>query len=154
MLFDWCKSILLVCWMIVICLVLKRLYEELLYFLPFFPRWSLKVKSSLGTSFFHVIPIFRKENELIFLKKIEIAWESIVPKLVLKIKLIRRTPQFERILLYVQPVTTAPIWPWWNLRHTRLAHQFIKQSRTGAGRHGQTYSIFVFEIVKRQIFYV
>lgn len=69
MLFDWCKSILLVCWMIVICLVLKRLYEELLYFLPFFPRWSLKVKSSLGTSFFHVIPIFRKENELIFLKK-------------------------------------------------------------------------------------
>jgi hypothetical protein len=39
----------------------------------------------LGTPFFHGIPIFPRENELIFLGKIGIPWENSVPKLALRI---------------------------------------------------------------------
>jgi hypothetical protein len=39
--------------------------------------------ASLGTTFFHGISIFTWENELISLRKMEITWENVVPKLAL-----------------------------------------------------------------------
>jgi hypothetical protein len=40
-----------------------------------------KLRASLGTPFSRGIPIFPKENELIFLEKIEISWKNRVFKL-------------------------------------------------------------------------
>jgi hypothetical protein len=41
--------------------------------------------ASLGTPFSHGNYIFPRENELIFIGKMEIPWENVVPKLALRL---------------------------------------------------------------------
>ena len=46
-----------------------------------FPTWFFSWRASLGTPFSQWIPIFSRENELIFLGKMEIPCENGIPKL-------------------------------------------------------------------------
>jgi hypothetical protein len=49
-----------------------------------FNKKMLHLRGSLGTSFSQGIPIFPRENKLIFFGKFKIPWENGVPKLALK----------------------------------------------------------------------